>query len=573
MTAAHVLTNLAAYSAQAACIIALAALVSRTLPIGAAWARYAWWRAVLLTSLALPWLQGREVADATAALIGVATSAPVLVDATMATDPVPAGVPWLAVAAVVLAGGAVLRALWLAVNLGRLARLRGAGRVAPPSPLIEGAERAIGARAEIRYVPALAHPATFGLRRPVVLLPESLPDRPEAIQRAVLCHELLHVRRRDWLWLLAEEGVRTVLWFHPAVWWLISRVQLAREEDVDAQAVRATGTRRAYVEALMAFAGTTAPAPAVSFARRRHLFRRILLISKEEAMSARRIVLSSVAATAVVAVGAWYAMGAFPLAQSGDPGALEAQVNPITPENPIPRRLYAPAPAYPGAAAGSGIGGTVRLTVTLDAFGRVAGLQRQQLRLTNPANLPEVEWLPMLDAFAESAESAVGQWTYDPPAEAPIAFGVIARFDSNGGETTTTQVVENLNEDEISNAILEAQKAGIPPPPPPPPPPPTAEPSNGVLRVGDDLSPPRKITHVDPVYPDAAQDARVGGLVILEIVIDETGHVREARVTRSVPLLDQAALDAVRQWEYEPTLLNGVPVSIMMNVTVNFTLS
>jgi protein TonB len=100
-----------------------------------------------------------------------------------------------------------------------------------------------------------------------------------------------------------------------------------------------------------------------------------------------------------------------------------------------------------------------------------------------------------------------------------------------------------------------------------------AESSNGVLRVGDDLPPPRKIADVPPVYPAAAQDARVGGVVILEIVIDETGHVSEARVTRSVPLLDQAAVDAVRQWEYEPTLLNGVPVSVTMHVTVNFTLS
>jgi len=58
----------------------------------------------------------------------------------------------------------------------------------------------------------------------------------------------------DWVWLIAEEIVRAVLWFHPGVWWLISRVQLAREEVVDELAMLATGTRRGYIEALAAFA-------------------------------------------------------------------------------------------------------------------------------------------------------------------------------------------------------------------------------------------------------------------------------------------------------------------------------
>jgi protein TonB len=80
------------------------------------------------------------------------------------------------------------------------------------------------------------------------------------------------------------------------------------------------------------------------------------------------------------------------------------------------------------------------------------------------------------------------------------------------------------------------------------------------------------VKNVPPTYPPIAQSARVQGVVIIEAVIGPSGKVQDARVLRSIPLLDQAALDAVRQWEYTPTLLNGVPVPVIMTVTVNFTL-
>ena len=93
------------------------------------------------------------------------------------------------------------------------------------------------------------------------------------------------------------------------------------------------------------------------------------------------------------------------------------------------------------------------------------------------------------------------------------------------------------------------------------------------VRVGGDIRPPNRITNVNPVYPDIAKQARVQGIVILEAIIDPQGNVTNVRVLRSIPLLDQSAIEAVKQWKYEPTLLNGVPVPIVMTVTVNFALS
>ena len=74
------------------------------------------------------------------------------------------------------------------------------------------------------------------------------------------------------------------------------------------------------------------------------------------------------------------------------------------------------------------------------------------------------------------------------------------------------------------------------------------------------------------MFPEDALQARVQGVVILEIVVDAEGKVAGARILRSIPMLDQAALDGVKQWEYTPTLLNGVPQAVLMTVTVNFSL-
>ncbi len=93
------------------------------------------------------------------------------------------------------------------------------------------------------------------------------------------------------------------------------------------------------------------------------------------------------------------------------------------------------------------------------------------------------------------------------------------------------------------------------------------------VRVGGEIKEPRKTKDVPPVYPAIAQQARVQGIVILECTIGPKGNVVDVKILRGVPLLDAAAVEAVKQWEYTPTLLNGVPVPVIMTVTVNFRLS
>jgi protein TonB len=98
------------------------------------------------------------------------------------------------------------------------------------------------------------------------------------------------------------------------------------------------------------------------------------------------------------------------------------------------------------------------------------------------------------------------------------------------------------------------------------PPPPPADP----VRPGGLVKFPSRVTYVPPVYPPIAVTARVSGTVIIEAVIDVDGSVRDARVLRSIPLLDESALAAVRQWRYTPTTLNGIAVPVIMTVSVRF---
>ena len=117
--------------------------------------------------------------------------------------------------------------------------------------------------------------------------------------------------------------------------------------------------------------------------------------------------------------------------------------------------------------------------------------------------------------------------------------------------------------------IVSGDELVSPPPPPPPPPPPLPK---EPVRVGSRISAPIKLIHVDPIYPPIALAARRGGLVILEALIGEDGNVQKVHALRAEPLFEEAAITAVRQWRFSPTLLNGEPVPVVMTVTVQFTL-
>jgi protein TonB len=114
---------------------------------------------------------------------------------------------------------------------------------------------------------------------------------------------------------------------------------------------------------------------------------------------------------------------------------------------------------------------------------------------------------------------------------------------------------------------------GAPPPPPPPPPKPKPVVNDKPIRVGGNVTAANLLRQVRPVYPPLAKAARVQGTVKFEAVIAKDGTIQNLHLVSGPPLLVQAALQAVQQWQYKPTLLNNEPVEVITTIDVNFTLS
>lgn len=209
--------------------------------------------------------------------------------------------------AAVIAAIAGLALARIAIGFAYLRRCRRDGRPVRPLPNhLAGLQRRLGLRVPFVISDRLSAPITFGWARPIVMVPPSFAALSADEQEGVACHELLHVRRRDWPVTFIEEVVRAVLWFHPAVWLLLGRAALSREQIVDEGTVRITGKRRPYLDALwrMVCSGQTETAVlAVPLLGRSHLRARVEHLQKEIVMTRTRIVVSSVILTAAVAAG------------------------------------------------------------------------------------------------------------------------------------------------------------------------------------------------------------------------------------------------------------------------------
>jgi TonB family protein len=651
----NVLDNLARWNLQIVLLTVVAAVVLHLLKVTAPVIRHAFWRMVLLVCLALPLVQpwrsttielppqgmGASVqvplsGEPMQTSLNFGSSFAATVSGHMRTN-------WVSYAGLVLACGVVLRLAWLLIGIYRLQKLRRAGALAVTAGGYEELAALIEAGAEIRRVERLGQPVTFGVLKPAVLLPASFSALPVGVQRAVLAHELWHVRRRDWAWVLLEEAIRAAFWFNPAMWWLISRVQSSREEVVDQLTVQLTNAPKTYLEALLAFADEPTLFPATPFARRRHLFHRMLLISREAVMSSRRIVASSVAMATVLLATGLYASSTFPLKSAAPSSVASASQSPprdrrpgeAGPETARERELKKAIAADPTAVesylklAGlqEGRGAPNEAEATLQALtralpdqpkllGALAGFYTrtgqfdraiatlEQAASQSPSDAQAQQMVAVFyweKVFKDKALSPVEQRTYidagidatdralsNKPdySDALVYKNLLLRMKANlEGDAAVRQALVAEANALRDRAIVLKKTTGqdamvfvprtdgqAPPPPPPPPPPPDMVDGQAPVRVGGNVRPPTKTRDVKPIYPVEAQEAGVQGVIVMEIMIDQVGNVATARVMRGQPLLDQAALDAVRQWQFAPTQLNNVPVPVIMTVTVNFTM-
>jgi len=146
------------------------------------------------------------------------------------------------------------------------------------------------------------------------------------------------------------------------------------------------------------------------------------------------------------------------------------------------------------------------------------------------------------------------------PVEVPTEITPEQALDLGGDDTGSPDGVDGG----VPGGIVGGIVGGLPEAPPPPVAP---------VRVGGSIREPRRVSAVPPVYPDLAVMARMQGTVVVEATINERGRVVNVNLVQGAPLLTDAALEAVKKWVYTPTLVNGVPTSVIMTVTVHFRLN
>jgi TonB family protein len=348
------------------------------------------------------------------------------------------------IVAFVLMAGAMARLSMLGAGLWKLRAYRRTARTLDPLPLPVGEAFALThTRCRVAISERTSGPAAFGLFDPIVLLPAKFVDLPYETQRAIVCHELLHVRRKDWLAAIAEEIAGALLWFQPAVYVLLADIRLAREKAVDRQSVEVTNARTPYVEALLAVASEPAgPALSVAplFLQRRNLKSRITFLIEELSMSKTKLISANLSLAALLCGAGWMSTVSFPL---------------------------------------------------------VAAAQTAEQK--SEPNTPKAD-----------------DWDFSK----------------------------------------------------------TFPPSEGKrIRVGGNAQAHNLLSQVKPQYPPDAKAARIQGKVRLGVLIGTDGKVHDLALISGDPALAPTASDAVRQWVYRPTLLNGEPVEVVSVVDVNFTLA
>lgn len=514
---------------QSTALAAFGLALLGALRVHAPYVRLAWCQALLALAILLPWTsflvvpRPGEVTLADGVVLAVMPATWTLAPVTAAWSP-PA---WTLAA--IWVGGTLARVAWLAVGLARLRRWCRAARPLD-DPALARAQVAVPVHANCLASADISQPLTWGVHHPAVLVPSSLASRPAEQREAVYVHELLHVARRDMRSVWAEELLRTVLWPLPAVWLVVPALRLAREQVIDAETVGLTRAPRAYVEALVwcADGAGTRPAPALRFFKRHQLLTRVASLTREVSMSRLRSSVITIGlaagllatATAISAIAPMPAGSAVqPQVEAAGPGPLERIAVHPTLDAPLPRRMVS-VEADVASVLREGTSARYRVHAVIDASGAVA---EARIVTAVTAGGDDVD-TPELRA---GVLRAVRQWEFEAPIAAPmlVATGVTV-----GG-------------------------------------PPLPADAEAPVRVGGAIAVPQRIHNVYPEYPQEARNAKVQGVVILEAVVERTGDVSGVKVLRSIPLLDQAAIEAVRQWKYEPQERR-----VQMVMTINFTL-
>jgi TonB family protein len=375
---------------------------------------------------------------------------------------------------------------------------------------------------------AHAMPVTWGFWSPKILLPQAALEWTADRRDIVLSHELAHVGRSDWFWQSLSEIALCLYWFHPLAWLLASRLRRESERACD-DAVLNSGIRASdYASELLHLSRTLktsgqAWSTALAMARSSNLERRFITMLNPHAnrnrVSATARILTSLAALSIV----------LPLAT-----------------------FRAPAQEKAGRVAG----------VVYDPLGAV--VPHASVTMNNPQ--ASTEDTVRADEAGRFSFVGLPAGSYELRVKAP-GFQLYSRPQTPlaGGRDLSVAVTLALGQvNENINVTAAGKKTAAR----------TSE-APVRIRVGGNVQATQLVRQVKPAYPESARAAGIEGTVVLQATIGTDGALKSVRVLNAQidPDLAQAALSAVQQWLYKPSLLNGEPAEITTTITMNFTLS
>jgi TonB family protein len=529
------------YSSQILLVVSVATMAEMLLRTARPMPRLGYWRAVGALCLALPLIaSGRTSTPAASVTFSVLPAQGAAVQIVAQSLPTMGPIVlW------VWACGTIAGLAWLLVGALRVRRMR--RRSVPAASLgarLDEMRAALAPHSEFRWSDAVQQPVTLGIRRPIVLLPRRFDALTSDAKYAVACHELLHITRRDWLWTVLEAHVRVVFWFHPAVWWLIDRMQLLREEVVDRLVVERISTRREYMLALMTFADSERPhVLASAFLRRRHLKSRLGELVKESDMPVKRLMWTMAAVVTIVGGVAFATVRALPLeiaalGQAGAASRMEIRLAETTPApglreemtrsgdriylHPMPLATWADVSTVKIIDTGNSQIG-VAMTFQSAAASRLASAT--SAHLGKPLAI-------LLDGRVVSALTLRG-----PIGDSAVLTGISAAL---AQQLVEANLACQTNPSQCSAAVL-----------------------------------PVPIHQEKPQYTPAALAAHIEGAVLLETTVLADGSVGDVKVVRSLDSefgLDQEAVKALKLWTWQPGTRGGQPSSVSVEIEMKFTL-
>jgi len=395
---------------------------------------------------------------------------------------------------------------------------------------------------ELLLLPGSVMPMTFGLLRPRILLPEECMSWTPERRRAVLLHELAHVKRRDVAWQFFAQLAAALWWFQPLSWFSRRSLRLESERACDELVLRSGIKASDYAAELLAIAQgfhsqgrwAAAATPAITMLRHEDLEQRLNSILSSHpiptAIRLRRLVAALLSISLLTLAAS--AVTLFPETPA-KPQSL------TTPRSPLMRRTVLSGLLASAGLSAATIGGSL-----YDPNG--AAVPNAKASIYNPDTALKLEATTSADGKFTFESLPAGQYILS--LEKP-GFPKLFREFSVEADST------------LDRGLMLGAPVGHP----------ATRPDK--LRIGGEAAQANLIKKITPLYPTAAKAARLQGQVQLETVISAEGVPQDIRVVSSPSDdLSQSALDAVRQWRYSPTLLNGEAIPVVTTVIVNYTL-